>query len=121
MVILARALGVVIVAMGTLIAINPLAFKGMINFWKKGKNIYIAGALRLFFGTLFIFVSSRCRFPLAISILGVLMIIGGIAIFLIGPERIRTMFAWWEQRPPLLMRLMGLIALVVGALVIYSI
>ena len=121
MLTLARAIGILIVTMGTAIALNPMVFKLVLNFWKKGKRIYIAGTVRLVFGALFLSIASSCRFPLVMTILGALMILGGILIFLIGPDRMKTIFIWWETRPPILMRLMGVIALSIGALIIFSI
>jgi hypothetical protein len=121
MLTLARAIGILIVTIGTAIALNPMVFKLLLNFWKKGKNIYIAGIVRLVFGAFFLYIASRCRFPAAISILGALMILGGMLLFLIGPDRIKIIFSWWETRPPILMRLMGFIALSIGALIIFSV
>lgn len=121
MLMLARFIGLVIIAMGTVITLNPNVFKAMINFWRQGKKIYIAGVVRLTFGIIFLLAAPECRLPGVVSILGVLMIIGGIIIFVIGPQRIQTIFGWWEKRPPLFMRLMGLIALAIGALILYSV
>lgn len=121
MLILARFIGLVIIGMGTVITLNPNAFKAIINFWKQGKKIYIAGIARLIFGIIFLLAAQRCRLPRVVSILGVLTIIGGIIIFVIGPQRIQTIFGWWDKRPPLIIRLMGFIALSIGALILYSV
>lgn len=121
MLILARFIGIVITGMGVGLALNPKVFKVIINFWKQGKKVYIAGIVRLVFGTIFLLIAPACKLPAVISVLGALMIIGGIIIFLIGPVRMQNIFSWWEKKPPLIMRLMGLIALTIGALVLYSI
>ena len=121
MVIIARLIGVFIVGMGTLIALNPRVFKAILNFWKKDKRIYLAGIARLTFGAIFLLAAPACRLPALVSTLGILMIIGGILIFIIGPARMQVIFGWWEARPLVAMRLMGLIALAIGAIVLYSV
>lgn len=121
MLILARFIGVVIIGMGMAIASNPKIFAVIINFWKHGKRIYMAGIVRLAFGAIFLSVAPRCRLPLIVSVLGALMVLGGITIFILGPARIQKIFIWWEKRPPLLMRVMGVVALAIGALILYSV
>ena len=92
MLILAKLVGMVIVVMGMLIAFNPNVFKTIMNFWRQGKNIYIAGVARLLFGTIFLLAAPMCRIPLFISILGGLMIIGGI-LSPITPGK--TIYEWY--------------------------
>ncbi|MFA5146644.1 MAG: hypothetical protein WC515_04650 [Candidatus Omnitrophota bacterium] len=121
MVILARMVGVVIVCMGTVIALNPAVFRRVIDFWSRGNNVYMAGAMRLVFGTIFILAAPQCRFPRVVSILGVLMLIGAAVVFLLGPKRIKYIFDWWQKKPPAVMRVMGLLAISIGALVLYVI
>lgn len=121
MIILAKLIGFVIVTMGLIIALNPDTFKAVINFWKQGKNLYVAGAMRLAFGVIFIMVAPECRLSWFISVMGILMIIGGIVLFAIGPKRILAIFDWWEKKPLLLIRVIGLMALALGGFILYSI
>lgn len=121
MIILVRFIGFVMVVMGTAIVLNPKIFKAVVNFWRQGKNIYLAGVIRLIFGAIFLTASPACRFPLVISVFGVLMVIGGIMIFMIGQKRIQLIFDWWERRPLITIRLMGLVPLALGSLVLFSI
>jgi uncharacterized protein YjeT (DUF2065 family) len=121
MLILARILGFVVVMMGLVISVNPKAFTAMLNFWAKGNRIYLAGALRLAFGAIFLSISAACRLPGVVTALGVLMIIGGFAVFIIGPLRIQTVFAWWQKRPSAILRLMGAVAVLIGLAIIYSV
>lgn len=121
MLMLAKLIGVAIIAMGTVIAINGKAFTAMLDFWKKGKNMYLAGILRLAFGTLFVYISHLCRLPAVMSVLGILTIIGGVLIFVMGPKKILAMIEWFQKMPPLMTRAAGLVAIMVGALIVYSI
>jgi len=118
---LAKIIGMVIVAIGTAIAINPHTFKFVMNFWKKGKNIYIAGGLRIVFGVIFLMIGGQCKVPAVIYTLSALMLIGGGLIFALKEEMIHNIFVWWEMRPQYLIRAMGLFALAIGAAILFSI
>lgn len=121
MITLAKIIAMIIVAIGTAVAVNPHTLKLMMNFWKKGKNIYIAGGLRIIFGVIFLMIAGQCRVPAVMYTLGVLMLIGGGIIFLLKEEFLHSIFVWWELRPQYVLRLMGLIALGIGAAILFSI
>jgi hypothetical protein len=121
MMMLARLLGFVVVVIGIVVAVKPGTFKVMINFWKKGKNFYIAGGMRLFFGIMFFVIAPGCMVPGVIYTLGILMIIGGITIFVIGREKVLKMLEWWENKPVSLIRILALVPMLIGALIIYSV
>lgn len=120
MVILVRALGIVVTCMGLAVLLNPDVLKAIMNFWKQGKRIYLAGTVRIIFGTIFLVTAPLCRQAIIIYILGSLMIIGGLIIFLTNREWIYKMLDWWQARPPAVVKIMGLAALVIGALILYS-
>jgi len=120
MLILVRALGVVIVGMASAILFNPKLLKTVMNFWRQDKRIYLAGAIRIVFGTVLLMAAPLCRLSIFIYTLGGLMMIAGLSIFMISPEWIYKMLDWWQTKPPLVARLMGLVALSIGALILYS-
>ncbi len=120
MTILAKLIGVMIMVIGTVITLNPGVFKRMVSFWKVDKRIYIAGIVRLIFAVVFLSVASSCKLPAVIYTFGVLVLIGAILVFALRPERMKRMLEWWGAKPPSILRLMGLVALLMGALIIYS-
>ncbi|KPK38797.1 MAG: hypothetical protein AMJ78_09485 [Omnitrophica WOR_2 bacterium SM23_29] len=121
MLILARFVGIIMVGMGITFLLSPNALKQVINFWGQGKRVYIAGILRLLIGVLLLLIASQCRFVGTVVTLGILIFIGGITIFVLGLERIKSILNWWNKRSLLVLRLMALIALAIGALLLYSI
>ena len=120
MVILVKALGILIMGMGIAVLSNPEILKIVMNFWRQDKRIYLAGAIRLFFGIIFLMTAPACRLAGVIYTLGALMVIGGISIFVIKPALIHKMLDWWKARPPLMVRGMGLVAITLGAFILYS-
>ncbi|MDD5422345.1 MAG: hypothetical protein WC592_04085 [Candidatus Omnitrophota bacterium] len=120
MLTLVRAIGLIVLGMGLTITADPRVLNIVINFWKEGNRIYGAGAARLIFGVIFLMAASSCRHPVVITALGILMIIGAALVFALGPARIKAILGWWEQKPPLFVRLLGLAPAAIGAAILYS-
>jgi len=115
-----KIIGVVLVLLAVLYLIKPDVTKGIIGFFKKGKRLYLAGLLRLAFAVIFLLAASQCYIPAVIIVLGILFLLGGLLIFVLGPEKLRPMLEWWQRQSPILLRILGLITLAVGALIIYA-
>jgi len=122
MIIVVKLLGILMICMGLANLINPILMKKMISFWKQGKRIYAGGLLRVLFGIIFLLASSysQVRQPCVLAVLGVLMILGGMLIFILGPEKMKAILGWWDKKPASVLRLIAILALAIGTLVIYS-
>lgn len=120
MLVLVKFIGIFIVSMGITILLSPSTMKKIIIFWKQGKRLYAAGILRLLIGIILLLAASQCRLVGVVVWLGILTLIGGIIIFALGLQKIKSFLDWWSKKPPLLLRLWGVIALAIGALLIYS-
>ena len=121
MLILAKLIGVAIIAVGAITLISPQILKKHMDFCLKGKVLYIGSILRLIIGVFLILVSPKARIPGVVVILGGLAIIKGAAIFIVGIEKIESVMKWWQLRPDGILRLMALLAIAVGSLLVYSI
>ncbi|KPK38997.1 MAG: hypothetical protein AMJ78_09145 [Omnitrophica WOR_2 bacterium SM23_29] len=121
MLILVKLIGIVIVAMGIIFLLNPEAMKRVINYWGQGKRLYLVGILRLLIGVVLLLSASQCRLVGAIVTLGILVLLGGIIIFALGLEKVKSILDWWDKKPLSVLRLLALIALAIGALLLYSV
>ncbi len=119
MVTAVRILGVVIVAMGVISLLNPRILKQSMTFMGQGKRFYAVGVLRLLIGGMLLYTASQCRLPEVIIILGILVLTSGIAVFALG-EKMKSMINWFNKKPLLFLRFVGLIPLAFGALLLYS-
>lgn len=122
MILLARLIGIFLVCVGIVNFINPVVMKKMISFWQKGKRIYAGGLIRVLFGSVLLWASFdfQMKHPCVLAFLGALMVLGGLLIFILGLERMKTMLNWWDKKPLFVLRLMAILALAIGVLVIYS-
>ncbi len=120
MVILVRLFGIAIVVMGIVFLANPKTLKQYMAFWKQQKRLYIGCILSLLFGVIFLLAASQCRRAGVIIVLGIWAIIKGVLLFALGQKRLNAYLDWWSGRPLSTARLLGIIALALGILVIYS-
>jgi uncharacterized protein YjeT (DUF2065 family) len=121
MLFLLKFIGLYVVVMGIIFLLGPNMLKKLVSSWVRGKRLYLIGVLRLVIGAIFLMTAARCRLPGMIKILGILIIIKGILVFVIGKERIKTIISWWQKSSLSFIRIMGLIAIVFGWLIIYSV
>jgi hypothetical protein len=120
MVIFVKLFGILMAALGVIFLISPGVVKSYIAFWPKGKRIYFGAALSLLIGIIFLLAASQCRWSLFVIIIGIWALIKGLLLFILGQKRIVSWLNWWTARPMIVLRIYALIALVLGALLIYS-
>ncbi len=119
MVILVKFLGIFIVVFGVVYLLNPNIIKPYIAFWKKGKRLYLGGALSLLIGIIFLLAASQCRWRGFIVAFGILALVKGIWLLVISPEKVMSFMNWWIKRPITFLRGHALLALAIGVLLIY--
>jgi len=120
MVILIKIIGIVITLVGIIFLFCPKAIKQLMGFVRQGRRLYWAGILRLLFGVTLLLGASQCRVIWVVMAMGILFLIGGVMIFTLGLERLRSIIEWWNKRSLMVLRLWALVVLALGALLIYS-
>lgn len=118
--IVIQIIGIVIVFLAVLFLIKPDIMKRLLEFFKQGKRIYLAGLVRLVLAVVFLLAARECDITWVIVIFGILFLISGLSIFMIGAERLRPMLTWFQNQSALFRRVMAAIVLAVGAVIIYS-
>jgi len=119
-VIVIKSLGMLFALMGIAYLLRPNIIKKLMGFFKKGKRIYFAGLIRFALAIVFLVAARECRYPWIIFASGIIFLIGGLLIFMLGPEKIRRILDWYEQQPALIFRVIALIVLAFGAIIIFS-
>jgi len=115
-----KIIGVVFVCVGIVYLLKPDVLKRMLEFFKQGNRIYFAGLIRFALAIIFLLAARECDITWLIVLFGILFIISGLLVFLLGPERLRPIFEWWQKQSPLLVRILSLLVLAFGSLIIYS-
>jgi len=117
MLIVVRIIGVVISALGLAIFALPVFSEKIFRFFKEGKRLYYAGVIRTVVGLVVLFVASQSRVPIAAVALGLMFLISGIAVFACDVEKMKVFIQHYSEMPPIVIRLIGLVAATFGVLI----
>lgn len=117
--IVIQSLGIIFVLVGVLYLLKPDFMKSIMEFFKKGKRLYLAGVIRFVLAVIFLLGARECDITWVIVVFGILFIIGGLLIFTLGLERLKSIIDWWQKQSVLLLRVIALVTVAVGAIVIY--
>jgi uncharacterized protein YjeT (DUF2065 family) len=118
--IVIQSLGIVFALAGIVYLLRSDVMKWLMEFFKQGKRMYFAGLIRFALAIVFLVGARECKRFWVIFAFGILFIISGLLVFIIPLEKIKAYIGWWQKKSPLLLRLMALIALAIGAVIIYS-
>ena len=119
-VLVIKSLGMLFTLMGIVYLLRPDIIKHLMGFFKKGKRIYLAGLIRLALAVVFFVAARECRYFWIIFASGFIFLTGGLLIFILGPEKIRRIFDWYEQQSAIIFQVIALVVLVFGIIVIFS-
>lgn len=118
--LLITIVGALIIAMGLVFMINTAWIRPLMDFFSKGKRIYIAAGVRLALGVLFIYAASYCQHKRIILVLGLLFLATGIFNISANLEKQKKFIEWWKPKPDYVFSLLGLFAIIIGLLIIYG-
>jgi len=118
--IVVQVIGIVFVCVGIVYLLKPAVMKRLMEFFKQGKRMYFAGLIRFVLAVIFLLGARECDITWVIVVFGILFLIGGLLIFILGPKKLRRIIDWWQKQSALLLRVAAVIALAIGAIIIYS-
>jgi uncharacterized protein YjeT (DUF2065 family) len=118
--IVVKILGIIIIFLGIGYLLKPDIIKLLMEFFKKGKRVYFVAVLRFVLAIIFLLGASGCDQKWIIAAFGVIFMISGLLILILGPEKIRLIFDWYQNQPVLLFRIIAAIVLACGAVIIYA-
>ncbi len=112
--------GVLCIAEGVVIVIKPTFYRKAIEIFTKGKLACISPPLKTAFGVIFLIAATSCKKPWIIIVLGIITCAAGITMFMMGLAKLKAFLNWWPMRPDWFLRLLGVVAVLFGALMIYA-
>ncbi len=118
---LVKLVGMILMAIGIVFLLSPKRMRQWMVFCEKGVRPYMMGALRILVGILFLLAAPQSRVVWVIVTIGILALLKGIAIFILGLERIKSMLRWSQGRSLPVLRLIALFAIAIGVLILYSV
>jgi uncharacterized protein YjeT (DUF2065 family) len=118
--IIVKIVGILIIFIGIGYFLKPDIIKQLMIFFKKGNRVYFAAVLRFALAIIFLLGAGGCDQKWIIAAFGVMFMISGLLILILGPEKIRQIFDWYQNQPVLLFRIIAAIVLACGAVIVYA-
>ncbi len=112
--------GMFIVAVSLFVVASPNTLPEFAETFLTPAGLGFAAAFRILLGLLLWAAADASRTPRAFRVLGVLFVIGGLAIPLIGVERMTSMVDWGKAQGDLFLRLDAVVGLTLGAFFVWS-
>jgi hypothetical protein len=117
---LVLAFGWFVVAVGVWVLVQPQGLVSFADLFLTPSGLWVAVALRLAFGALLWVAAPGCRTPTVFRILGALVFLSGLALPVVGLERMQDLAAWGAAQPDMVLRLVALVTAGLGAFIVWS-
>jgi len=121
MALLVTLFGVFLGTLGLVGMVRPHRLIRMARSWQTPTGLYAAAALRIALGLLLILVAPNSRFPGVLRILGIVILLSGLATPIVGLGRFHRILEWWANRGPAFQRAWASCAFSVGLFLIYAV
>jgi len=115
-----KIIGIVFVAIAIVYILKPGVMNRLFEFFKKGNRLYLAAPIRLALGVVFLMGARECKQFWVIFAFGILLLISGILVLVLGPNKLRPMIEWFQKQSGVLLRAMALLVLAIGVVIIIS-
>ena len=112
--------GIIFISIGVWLLIDTKMHRKIISFFITGSRVYIAAAARIALGLLFILAAGDCTRPKVISIIGIIALVAGIAVFALGLEKSHAMLQWLQARSDVFYKISCIFLFALGVLTIYA-
>lgn len=121
MVLVALTISILVAVLGAVGLVVPTVFVAVSRPFLTTAGLYAATALRLVLGTALFCAAPTSRAPGIIRVVGIVIIIAGLATPLIGVDRARVIVEWWTAQGPTFLRVWASFALVLGLFLAYAV
>ena len=112
--------GALMCVAGLVLLISPKKFKSVMNSFAGQQRFLFAIVIRLVLGAVLIAAAESLRFPLAMKIIGVIIIVAAIGIAIAGQPRLDRIIDYWMRKSDTLFRVTSVFAFAFGAFLIYA-
>ena len=113
--------GLFVVCVGAWILVQPYGLKEFADLFLTPGGLWFAVALRLTMGALLWVCASASRTPLVVRVLGAMFFLSGLALPIVGLDRMLQLAEWGAIRDPSALRGVGLVAAALGAFIVWSV
>ena len=116
----ALVIGMFLTCVGLVGLAVPMALFEVARTGQSAPWIYLAAAVRVLIGVVLYFAAPRSRLPLVMAVLGTVIFMAGVLTPLAGSGAAILILDSWSVLGPVVVRLFGILALLIGGVVIYA-
>lgn len=113
-------IGALIVFEAVVLLIKPDLYRKAVKLLARGRLMYIPAALVIVFGVIFLVYARACNIPWLIIVFGLIMLAKGIWLFAVKIDNVRATMQWLQERGDTTLRILGILALAIGAVILYA-
>ena len=117
---LVSILGFAVAIAGACLAAAPMAGLGLGRSVVSPNVMYVAGALRVAFGALLVYVASKSRTPVLMRAIGGIFIVAGLGALFLTVDQARTIFDWLIAQGPWFTRAWASAVAALGICVVFA-
>ena len=114
------AWGMLVMLFGAWAMVRPFSLTQIADLFLTSSGLWAAVALRVAFGVLLWVVAPAARMPRTLRVLGALFVLGGLALPVVGLERLQAIAAWGAGQDGNVLRVVALMAVGLGAFIVWS-
>lgn len=115
-----KAVGIAILVMGVIYVVRPQTIRGIIEFFKVGRRIYVGAGLRIAIGILLLLSIKSVALPWIPGVIGAMSVVSGGVVFFLGLAKGVELVEKVQSKPDATLRWLSVIPIAVGMLLIYS-
>ena len=115
-----QTVGIIVVCIAAIVFFSPVTARTMAGFFRQGKRLYAAAAVRVLLGAALIWASFYCAVTGAVLTIGIIVLLAGGVAIAMGIERMASFVDWWLAKSDNALRAMACVAFVFGAVLIYA-
>jgi hypothetical protein len=108
------------ICLGAVGLFAPDVFVAGAEYMLTTSGLYVIATFRVIVGVMLLLVASASRLPKTMRVFGVVALISGLSTPFIGVERAHAVFNWASGFGTGLIRLWGVVALVLGGIIIFA-
>jgi hypothetical protein len=114
-------LAVTSLAMGLIGLASPATLNSLLATFRGRGGFWAAVVLRLVLGVALWYGASSSRATLVLRALGLLYVVSSVVLFLLGYQRYEALLDWWSRRPTATVRGLSVLAVALGAFLLWSV
>ena len=118
--VLALVVALLAAAFGIFVIVTPDGVATIGRHVLTPMGLYVIAALRVVIGLILVRAASASRMPTTLRVLGIVIVIAGMATPIFGVERSRAVMEWEVSRGPAAVRLLGVAMVAAGAFLAYA-